>query len=185
MENVNSNRCKAEQNEHESKSTFPYAILRSLRETESISTWKNSTHTHRVRCFFSPTETRIYLRGHRNTKLCFEFLGQNTNIRSLYQELDILCRQQCQCALWQSSLLPAPSSLWPRGGPSDHISSSSSCHFTGLLKHLCPRSDLGSFWVALTYFSAVSQDPVYWLPTLWNLTERWMQIYGRYCVMDN
>lgn len=46
MENVKSNRCKAEQNECESKNTFPYAILRALAGTESVSAWKSSgTHS--------------------------------------------------------------------------------------------------------------------------------------------
>lgn len=145
MENVKSNRCKAEQNEHKSRNTFPYAILRSLSETESISTWKSSTHTHTESGIFLFSKHHTYLpEGIQKYKLWFEFLGQNTS-RRLYQELDILCRQQHQCALWQSSLLAAPSSLQPRGGPSDQISSSSSCHFTCLLKQPCPRSDLGSF----------------------------------------
>lgn len=95
------------------------------------------------------------------------------------------CRQQRPCAPWQSSLLAAPSSLWPRGGPSDHISSSSSCHFTCVLKNPCPRSDLGSFWETLTCFSAVPQDPVYQLPTLRYLSKWWMQIYGQSYVMDS
>lgn len=133
--------------------------------------------------FCSPTNRYICLRGYRNTKLHFEFLGQNTTIRRLYQELDILCRQQCHCALWQSSLLAAPSSLWPRRGLSDKISSFSSCHFTCLLKHPRPRSYLRSFWVAFSHFSAVPQNPVYWLPALRHLTKWWMQIYGRCCVM--
>lgn len=157
-ENVNSNRCKTELNECESKNTFPCAILRVLERTESVSTWKSSsTNTRWDISILLPR----YVSSQGATAIPNHPLNScskmTTYLRSL---MAISYRQQCQLAQWQSSLLIAPSSPWPRGGPSDQICSFSSLCFRCSLKHPWTRSDLGSFGAAFTYFSAVPLDPV-------------------------
>lgn len=79
MENVKSNRCKAEPNECKGENTFPYAILRALGGTESVSTRKSSD-THTVGYFCSPTKTLIFLRGYTDTEQLLKFLRQNTRM---------------------------------------------------------------------------------------------------------
>lgn len=78
-----------------------------------------SAHTYRVGYFCSPTKMHFYPRGYRNTKLHFEFLRQNTSIRSLYQELDILQAAAPVCTMTElppgCSLISVTQgrSLWP------------------------------------------------------------------------